>query len=1270
MIFQITRDDIADLNDADLRILLGLLAEEELRKAGHSPSAVTYGGDQRAADGGIDARVEIEGSPEITGFVPRANTGFQVKAEDMPRGKVIAEMAPEGVLRESIIELGRVGGAYIIVSSKGSLADTALTDRKNAMGEAIVGVEDAQTLHLDFYDRQRTATWVNQNPGLIPWVRSKIGKPLSGWRAYEDWSSSPDEPDAEYLLDDQVRLMGVRLKENDGLSATDGINYIRGLLGKSGGVVRMVGLSGVGKTRMVQALFDNRIGENALSPQLAVYADLGDEPNPVPLELLQQLIAQKRECVLIVDNCGTELHRKLTAQLKGATCPISLISIEYDLQEDEPENTNVFKLEAVSSEIIKRILERKFPTLNGPDIQTIAAFSDGNARVAIALGGTAKAGESLANLHDADLFKRLFCQRNQDNPELLKAAMVCSLVYSFDVDALEGDSAELPILAVLAEQSVTQLHANVAELLRRQLVQSRSKWRAVLPHALAHKLAKQALQDIPLAILKRDLLNKAPARMLRSLSRRIGFLHDLPEAQRFVEVLLTDDHWLLNVCHLNDLGATMLDNVAPVNPVAVLDSIERDVAACRAEGTDILNRQRLVSLLRAIAYEQAHFERAAMLIAELAEPGDAQNNMSEPHAVFVSLFFLYLSGTHASVAQRVAVLKQILGQRTDHATDLFNKGLSNMLEASHFSSSFSFEFGARARDYGYRPRTNADVANWFTTVFELCAELVASGHPSSDDIKRKIATRFRWIAEHTGCLDELIALSEGFQEAGGWPQGWSGVRSAIRSAKKAKQLEAVAKLEPLAELLKPQSLQTLIAAYVFPREGSFLDLAEIDIDDSEKYEKARCQVNEVCEDIGQQLSADPDALATIAPDLIQSKSERILTVAESMGASCKDPKAFWYHLKRLFLEHGANCPCGMLSGFLKGVAAVDADAADDLLDDVLASEDLHPHFMQIVCNVGISEHGYDRIIRAIELESVPTETLGYIGLYRATNELSIEQLQAIIEAVKARDDGLSVAFRIFHQRFVLWAKREDEPIENDAKQIGRSLLSDFVFDRGNNRSGYELKQCAAACLTDRDDEGLVRVMLRRIVDALRECRVYERHYSEFVQLVAERYQEALLDEFVERLAESECRRDIWSEFRDNKPCPTQKMDTARVISWLARRPDTRFVFLAKSARLWIKPDKDSDLVWSPIAEYLIEHAPDKSVLMNVIARRMRPTSWSGSLAHKLSQKIPLLNDLIARQDEDLVAQAKAQLAELEKTIVAKRKCEADRDRERDERFDW
>jgi len=51
---------------------------------------------------------------------------------------------------------------------------------------------------------------------------------------------------------------------------------------KPGRVVRLVGLSGVGKTRFVQALFDNRIGERSLESSWAVYANLPTIRKPQP----------------------------------------------------------------------------------------------------------------------------------------------------------------------------------------------------------------------------------------------------------------------------------------------------------------------------------------------------------------------------------------------------------------------------------------------------------------------------------------------------------------------------------------------------------------------------------------------------------------------------------------------------------------------------------------------------------------------------------------------------------------------------------------------------------------------------------------------------------------------------------------------------------------------------------------------------------------------------------------------------------------------------
>jgi hypothetical protein len=103
--FEITDDDIALLNDVDLRSLVGRLCESEARRRGLSTSCITWGGNQTAADGGLDVRVAFPTGTPVEGFIPKAATGFQVKKPDMPRGAILAEMRPDDVLRAAIKEL-------------------------------------------------------------------------------------------------------------------------------------------------------------------------------------------------------------------------------------------------------------------------------------------------------------------------------------------------------------------------------------------------------------------------------------------------------------------------------------------------------------------------------------------------------------------------------------------------------------------------------------------------------------------------------------------------------------------------------------------------------------------------------------------------------------------------------------------------------------------------------------------------------------------------------------------------------------------------------------------------------------------------------------------------------------------------------------------------------------------------------------------------------------------------------------------------------------
>jgi len=279
---EITGDDIALLNEQDLRTLIGRLCEAELSRRALPLSAVTWGGDQNATDGGLDVRVQLSSGAVIDGFIPRANTGFQVKRTDMPRSNILQEMCPDNHTRPTIGELAASSGAYIMVSSLGSTSDSALRNRRRAMKDAVADLATRESLFLDFYDRGRVATWVREHAGLVLWVRERIAKPLTAWHAYDAWAFSPQGVSDEYLLDKTVRIRTGRREQDDGIAADEGISRIRDLLRHSSGVVRLVGLSGVGKTRFVQALFDNRVGKDSLDPSLALYTDLSYSPNPQP----------------------------------------------------------------------------------------------------------------------------------------------------------------------------------------------------------------------------------------------------------------------------------------------------------------------------------------------------------------------------------------------------------------------------------------------------------------------------------------------------------------------------------------------------------------------------------------------------------------------------------------------------------------------------------------------------------------------------------------------------------------------------------------------------------------------------------------------------------------------------------------------------------------------------------------------------------------------------------------------------------------------------
>ena len=229
-IFSITVENIQSLDDVQSRELVARLCRAELRKKGISSAAVTWGGDQRAKDGGVDVFIDVDPPKGFKGYIKHDQCVFQVKAEKFSKGKIPGEMAPKGILRPAIAGLAHNTGAYIIVSTRDNLSgsprsDSFLADRIDAMKACLLdhGLDDK--VIVDFYDCRKIADWVEERPVIANWIRHVLGKPIVGWKPYAPWAYKESDTESQYLIDKRVKVFVPNAEE--GIDVQSVINRLR-----------------------------------------------------------------------------------------------------------------------------------------------------------------------------------------------------------------------------------------------------------------------------------------------------------------------------------------------------------------------------------------------------------------------------------------------------------------------------------------------------------------------------------------------------------------------------------------------------------------------------------------------------------------------------------------------------------------------------------------------------------------------------------------------------------------------------------------------------------------------------------------------------------------------------------------------------------------------------------------------------------------------------------------------------------------------------------
>ena len=1256
--FDITGDDIARLNDADLRTLVARLAIAELSNQDAPVSAVTAGGNQDAADGGLDVRVDLAVPPPQPDFVSRAKTGFQVKRPDMPAGKIIEEMRPNGQLRSVIVDLIDNKGAYIIVSAQGSVADGPLAARKAAMRAALGNHPNATDLAVDFYDRERVAVWANQYPGVAAWVRSRIGRELKGWRPMGQWSDTRTAHDTGYLVNDHAVLIDETTRDHDKLPIGQGIDRLRSLLTQPRHCVRLIGLSGLGKTRLAQALFEEEVGSGALDPALSIYTDYAHDLAPSAREMATRLVASEQRAVLVVDNCNPATHQEIAKICLQPGSQVSLLTIEYDVRDDEPEQTDVFRLAGASIELIEAWLERDFDHVSQLDRRRIAEFSDGNFRVARFLADTVRKGETLASLTDEALFERIFQQRNAPDHQLQNLAEVLALPYSFDGTDLTAGG-ELATLAGLAGVDISVLYGALDDLTERGLLQARGRWRALLPHALSNRLAADALKRIMPTTLDTFSAGASP-RLVKSLSRRLGYLHNSRAAQALIGRWLDAGGPLENLFEVGDFS--LVRNLAPVAPAMMLDKLEAALDLPKASSvlaSSNPGRSSWIGLLKSLAYDPDLFDRAALSLAKFmaAEP-QGQNHNSARHT-FEELFHIYLSGTQAVPEQRRQLVRALCTSADPGFRPAGRLALEALLKTGHFSSTSDHDFGARPRDYGWLPKTLGDTWSWYSEAVALLLEVA----PQVPDAKAILARHFRGLWAFPACHDVLEAASIQFAEDG-WLDGWIAARTAKQFAREGMPEEMTARLEGVIERLAPKDLLDRARAFVMARMPGGYDITDAEAEDepeegddedgSTRIVRAWHRASATAIQLGEALATH----AALNDFLVELFSHRQPTrgreFGQGLGRAAPDLVETWGILAAAFVEAPADkADASVLGGFLSEAGKRDAGVTDALMAWTMDVEPLRPHAPYLQSQAGLDATGLGRLTQAAADGNLSVHAYRSLvsGIIQTAPPAPLAGLLSTLVGLK---DGPSVAIEILHMAYYA-ARSDGHAIDPILIESGRDVLTKIDIATLDAHRDHALGDVVSECLAGEDGAGPARDLCKRLIATLNEHYVSRFNIGGLIKALLLVQPDTTLDALL--LAEL-LRNEFVLEFSDAERSPFSAIPAETLCTWADRDAAARYQRLGEVLPLFSDRPGGDDGAISTTFLAVLARAPAKVQFLGDLRSRLRPSGWSGSLADLLERRLRVLANSGVSEIVDWVDQGVG-LVKIQ--ITAERKREAERE---------
>ena len=793
--FDVTGEHIATLTEWMLPQFLRRLLHAEAQAYSLPADGIHVASSITTPDGGEDGCFVWEGNRDRTPFIPCRFNQFQLKSAQISPSAAGGDVLTQtGAVKDMVRSALEAGGHYIMLCTH-KYTRKLIVKREDRIREALrnagMKIDDSQ---IQFRDADQIAAWTNSHPSVAVWVK-ELTEPgsVGPFHSWSHWANRAEYRYSPWVEDERLSTLRARLYER---------------ITRQHGIVRVVGLSGVGKSRLVlEALDRDKEGCDNLR-DIVLYADESEVNSETIYNVVQTWADMEQRVVVVVDCCPSKSHQVLTGSILRRGSRLSLVTIDNELPSESLDET-MFKVDEAPDSVIKAVINHVVPSLPSEDERRLEHFSKGFPAIAIRVGLDWTKNRPVAYATDENFVDAFVLGREKYERDLIHKSAMLLATFGL-VEA--GDNSDKPLEEIAARGrglTAADFRFAVKRLVDRGVAHRRGRFVILQPRPVAMKLAERQWREWNRDEWDEVLAGGVSSNLRVLAAKQLALLNTTDVSKKVVAYVCRIGGLFDGFECISQSGhAEVLSALAEIDSEAVVLQIKRSLDNVRdlSEIRGITRRQ-LVWALEKITFCPDTFEDGARLLLRfaVAENEEIDNNAT---GQFKALFPMVAGNTAADGSARLSILDEAAD--TDDPTQrlIVVGALIAGVKTNRFSRFVGAEtHGARPALEDWRPATREEATDYIEGCVKRLAQFANQVDEFGVAARAGLGRHLRSLISF-GLIDTVESVVNQISSVGGqWNVALNSLSNFLNLDITDNDSEMAGRIKALIAKLEPASLE-------------------------------------------------------------------------------------------------------------------------------------------------------------------------------------------------------------------------------------------------------------------------------------------------------------------------------------------------------------------------------------------------------------------------------------------------------------------------------